>query len=415
MVLSCLSWIPITCKQLVAPFIPRRPCEPLPDDIVIDILSRLPVECVLQCRRVCKQWKALTSTPYFVEIHLKRATPTVIIHLVHHKDIEQFFIDEWGDSIKKMKTRIQKICTAPILAENKYLNPLLNFSYDGLLIFRPKFIDTQGASIIFNPITQEKVTLHNCWGEICGIFFHPLAREYRVIWLGTRSSSVKFKILSLGAQSSWRQLPDFSYMPRIGVPPVILNEALHWMVEIYYAQDATTHFPPCPQSIVIFDIRKEEFHVMPHPGDHEGSICEIKHNQMHLLEIEGRLSLCEFSLCAQVIDIWILEDYAKWFWIRRHTISLELDLKRYPFSYDFRQNCLVRVLGILNGELLLHWKDRGLFAYHLQHGTVRKFERKFEKSGMDGLFTHAYMSLHSKSLVSLRNFKSEIFMEPINY
>ncbi|KAJ4822169.1 hypothetical protein Tsubulata_020775 [Turnera subulata] len=51
---------------------------PLPDDVIIDILSRLPADHVLQCRKVCKRWRALTSTAYFAQLQLQRATPVVL-------------------------------------------------------------------------------------------------------------------------------------------------------------------------------------------------------------------------------------------------------------------------------------------------------------------------------------------------
>ncbi|KAJ4842262.1 hypothetical protein Tsubulata_025317 [Turnera subulata] len=47
--------------------------ESLPDD-----LSRLPAQYVHECRKVCKRWHALTSTPSFIELQLARTTPTLL-------------------------------------------------------------------------------------------------------------------------------------------------------------------------------------------------------------------------------------------------------------------------------------------------------------------------------------------------
>ncbi|KAJ4846042.1 hypothetical protein Tsubulata_002559 [Turnera subulata] len=58
--------------------------ESLPDEIIIDILSRLPADFILKCRRVCKRWRALTITPYFAELQLMRATPTLIAGCYFH-------------------------------------------------------------------------------------------------------------------------------------------------------------------------------------------------------------------------------------------------------------------------------------------------------------------------------------------
>lgn len=39
--------------------------DSLSDGVIIDILSRLPVDCILECQRVCRRWRALTSKPCF--------------------------------------------------------------------------------------------------------------------------------------------------------------------------------------------------------------------------------------------------------------------------------------------------------------------------------------------------------------
>ena len=43
----------------------------LPDDIVLNILSRLPVKSLLRFRCVCKTWVSSITTPNFISTHLK--------------------------------------------------------------------------------------------------------------------------------------------------------------------------------------------------------------------------------------------------------------------------------------------------------------------------------------------------------
>ncbi|KAL1358450.1 hypothetical protein HN51_003719 [Arachis hypogaea] len=45
----------------------------LPEDLMIEILSRAPVSDPLQLRCVCKWWKSLVSDPQFVKNHLSRS------------------------------------------------------------------------------------------------------------------------------------------------------------------------------------------------------------------------------------------------------------------------------------------------------------------------------------------------------
>ncbi|EAY90155.1 hypothetical protein OsI_11720 [Oryza sativa Indica Group] len=39
----------------------------LPDDLLDEILLRLPARSILRCRAVCKAWRSRTSHPYFLE------------------------------------------------------------------------------------------------------------------------------------------------------------------------------------------------------------------------------------------------------------------------------------------------------------------------------------------------------------
>ncbi|RAL37029.1 hypothetical protein DM860_003951 [Cuscuta australis] len=49
-----------------------------PDDILVNILSRLPADAVLQCRKVCRHWRTLTSSTHFITVQNRRA-PSVIL------------------------------------------------------------------------------------------------------------------------------------------------------------------------------------------------------------------------------------------------------------------------------------------------------------------------------------------------
>uniref|UniRef100_A0A7C9AWH0 F-box domain-containing protein n=1 Tax=Opuntia streptacantha TaxID=393608 RepID=A0A7C9AWH0_OPUST len=44
----------------------------LPDEIMEDIISRLPPKSVGQCRCVCKLWQAIIGRPEFIRVHCNR-------------------------------------------------------------------------------------------------------------------------------------------------------------------------------------------------------------------------------------------------------------------------------------------------------------------------------------------------------
>ena len=57
----------------------------LPDDVVSDILSRLPVKCVSRLRCVCTGWRALISDPGFAALHRSRQAEPLIIASIYQE------------------------------------------------------------------------------------------------------------------------------------------------------------------------------------------------------------------------------------------------------------------------------------------------------------------------------------------
>jgi hypothetical protein len=45
----------------------------LPDEVVVDILHRLPVKSLIRFRCVCKSWNSLIQTPAFIDSHLNQS------------------------------------------------------------------------------------------------------------------------------------------------------------------------------------------------------------------------------------------------------------------------------------------------------------------------------------------------------
>ena len=52
------------------PILLRRRKNDLPDDIVLNILTRLPVKSVLRFRCVCRPWNSSITSSYFISTHL---------------------------------------------------------------------------------------------------------------------------------------------------------------------------------------------------------------------------------------------------------------------------------------------------------------------------------------------------------
>ncbi|MCI34852.1 F-box/kelch-repeat protein, partial [Trifolium medium] len=54
--------------------IPSPPLPTLPFELIVEILSKLPVKSLMQFQCVCKSWKSLISDPNFAKKHLRMST-----------------------------------------------------------------------------------------------------------------------------------------------------------------------------------------------------------------------------------------------------------------------------------------------------------------------------------------------------
>ncbi|KAM7481750.1 hypothetical protein LguiB_006333 [Lonicera macranthoides] len=339
MVFECLTWIPFIWGQLLSPFTKKRPIRPLPDDLTIEILSRLPITCILECRRVCRKWRSLTSSPSLAELHLQRDTapPSLFLHWCDYscygkvEDSSCWVYDKAGysETINRWK-RKRRIITKVIS------------DYD--------LCHSKG------------IVLGSCNGLL--ISGH----------IATRSNSAA----------------------------IMLNGSLHWMVYCNKIKDNKGPFNhTCPDGIILFDMKTEVFRVLPLPGDICCN-NPTEHGNMHLLGTRDHLCICHV-LWGELIHVWVLKDYVRWAWDKRYKINLNWDLKRFPLEgnsgyivpYHPRY---VRTLGIHIEELVISWDYRGVFTCNLKQNIVSKIPIKAKISSPFVL----YASVYTRSLITWR-------------
>lgn len=110
---------------------------------------------------------------------------------------------------------------------------------------------------------------------------------------------------------------DYQHQPRLGsfgvLPPVISDDALYWIVGdtsmSSYATDDVNWPDSCNEAILSFDIKKEGFDFLPHPGPCCNSRKDALyvHPWMRLVENHtGLLSLCQCS--GRLYTIWAFKE-----------------------------------------------------------------------------------------------------------
>lgn len=202
---------------------------PLPDEVIVDILSRLPADGVLKCRRVCRCWRNLTSTRYFADLHLQRSTPAIYGH-VYDSDVGFIF-----DEVTQKDNKIASYTSC--IAKEHSCWPHLVGSCNGFLLFVPNITYTGSQAIfIVNPITCEQVLLTSSIqssqsGFLCGKYFQRLTSEYKLLFVYQQGDHYQYLVRSVNVEADWQDLASFSYKPLYEnyACPVTVNGCLHWI------------------------------------------------------------------------------------------------------------------------------------------------------------------------------------------
>lgn len=393
----------------------NKQCKFLPDDLLVNILCRLPAEDLLRCKQVCSKWNCLISTPRFnnMNVNCGAAVPITVVEEfnMNESSLKIVFMNDWykkRHGILRRSRRIRRSYTCKLLSSPRLTNRTI--SYHGLLLVRHH--DLEHRHIIVNPITGVQVTFHIRGGTIVALFFHPVDKEYYAIgtrFLGTRK--LGFKLITLAAilanrvgfKMGWKKL---NYkVPMVSPCPIVKTDAIYWMVQEDNPEydEHTRPVACCGVYVIIFDIKKEEFRVISHPGprcDNNQSILNRRRAlvQMDLVEKEDVLSFYAISfLFGDIVKIqlWDLEDQYSWSQSCETITLTDMSIQRFPFTNGDR-NFRVKLIGTINGELIISWLWRGVFAYHLLLKTLRKLE--YDAMGGSHALIHNKTTLSPKGV-----------------
>ncbi|KAA8545948.1 hypothetical protein F0562_020601 [Nyssa sinensis] len=303
----------------------RTPILEMPDDILVNIVSRLPAKVILKFRCVCKTWLNLLSQPDFAKAHFLRAPLGFLIRTHALKDLH---VIELGENELTEKLDVSDDDDAgssihfDIPLETLELGiPLktldLFSSCNGLLLMGQKY--TWKPFYIYNPITREYKAIpqtvkkpyesNRCW-----FGFSPKTKEFKLLRsllylpFHKEDPPIKFvaEIQTVGT-NLWRtigEIPSDLFSP-FYVP--FLSGALHWIRRIG------------DEFIYSFDFENEKFQPFPTPPIIVAE--KQKESQMGLGILRGCLCLTHQFHNGPLV-IWVMNEYGlKESWTKQFVIS----------------------------------------------------------------------------------------------
>ncbi|KAJ0053814.1 hypothetical protein Pint_01900 [Pistacia integerrima] len=361
--------------------------EALPRDVVLDILSRLPITSLVQFKYVCKGWRALVQDPLIANLQLATKphdannNPCLILHCDFPIRNQLYFIDFFSHKDDE-KDKVRKF-HMPFQAKMPEFDVV--GSCNGLLALSDSLYND--ALYIYNPFTRDYIELPKSLQYpdqevVFGFGFHPVTKQYKVIkivyYRKSYSSSnyhqrarriiyprSDVQVYTLGSPA-WRSLGKLSYQFVRRPSEALVNGRLHWVTR-------PRRYSPA-RRIVSFDLADEQFREVPKPDCGGLNRCNY-----HLAVLKGCLSAAVYGNYGK-LEIWVMKEYNKnESWIKEFNIGayipkgLKQNLDR-PFKIwkNPSNGRVVRVLCLLyNGQILLEYKSRVLVSYDPKSGKFK--------------------------------------------
>ncbi|KAL4312821.1 hypothetical protein GQ457_01G002680 [Hibiscus cannabinus] len=285
----------------------------VPEEVVIQILARLPVKPLFKTKTVCKLWYGLPSDEYFIKLYNEESAknPMVLIELIDSTESKSSFVfvdNSRGVSEFSLDFLLERV--------------KIRASCNGLLCCSS--IAVKGVYFVCNPMTREFKVLPRCRARPLTLFYPD--GEATIVGLASDLSRNKFNVVLAGFQltsghrqdgtfaclvfdsdsNKWRkfvtfQEHNFTHMNRNQV--VFVNGSLHWLTG------------SCSY-ILMLDLNYDVWRKISLPD-------EVRYgtgNRVYLLECDGCLSLIQIS--NTWMKIWVMKDYERQLWHMVDKVSL---------------------------------------------------------------------------------------------
>ncbi|KAM0857592.1 hypothetical protein ACQ4PT_048366 [Festuca glaucescens] len=350
----------------------------LDDDVIREILLRLPYPTVLRFRAVCKTWQRIATESPFLAANADRqpAELLVVSGKPSHLDTIPISLQLQVEDLERRRSHLHypKHCEVPAMMG----------SCDGLLLFErapPGWCSCD--YFLCNPVTRQGIWLdlvpRTCGGNfvrMCGFYRHGPSGEHRLLVLANEQHTgpAAHYVFSVTAASE----------PPRRLGPVADGVVLEWCTSVlnpHVHHRGKLHWTMHPvaesaEKILSFDTVSEAFRLIsrpPWPSDryrYPGDIC--------LLELDGRLALTATETNSDPMELWVLEDYENdQSWSRRFRIDI-------PPHLDARW---AMGTGVPDVILVGSYGYRFAALYHLtEKRIVNQIEFASGKMGTSGHF-----------------------------
>ncbi|KAG7588076.1 F-box associated domain type 3 [Arabidopsis suecica] len=272
-----------------------------------NILSKLPVKSLAQCRCVCKLWSSIIRRPYYNMLFpIKSPDPPRILWSIGNAGGLFFYSSPQPCNPDE---NISLVATLHHWTSGKCLT-ISSPPIGGLLCIEYHRKNSSGLEVISNPITGEFLALPKLiinevkkeWLFVDETFFFgydPIEKQSKVLRITASRRLPKFgqyHVLTFESGNRnllWRKTECCTlHFPRYYIRAMCISGIL------YYAADVLTNF-----TIACFHVRSESFSFI----DIDQDIQKMGHS-LDFIDYKGKLGASVYELCFNTFKLWVLED-----------------------------------------------------------------------------------------------------------
>lgn len=363
----------------------------LPDDLMVDILTRLPLSSLLRFKTVCKSWYALVATnSKFLIAHLHHSQVNckdyifLFKHLYtpKHNSSEKLCIFSLLYCFSETgSTKHVELDHLPFLKHMKlkYIdivsqcNGLVCLSYwddpPQLYLWNPSISSDFNLKALPStpmPPTPGGFTFWDPW--TIGFGVDRQTNEYKVVriwsfyeWYGGPLRANKVEEFKVGNES-WREI-DASPLSTIKsrlVGPLYAKGRCYW--EIMFS---------CPQKLVSFDFLDEVFKVIVLPEARIVGTCSQRWGDIVVMNDSIALISSPLDMNDKCFEVWLMNEEPKGSWQMSWNKIMTVEM---PHSN------LCPLMVFANGEVVLQDSDLKLHLYNSLTGVIKNLNVEFEGS-----------------------------------
>ncbi|XP_047337835.1 F-box/kelch-repeat protein At3g23880-like [Impatiens glandulifera] len=330
----------------------------LPEEIISDILIKLPVKSLSRFKSVCKSWRILISDPAFVKAHLKGNIQNKD-HASHRLIMKTAFprFDVKFCSMSSVMNGESSITGLNYPWVNPHRSVRIIGSVNGLVCL--SLLSVEASLYVWNPCTGKAQRLPHYGTEIdvgrivsYGFGYDEVNDDYKVvvIYLLGISNSIEWNYMPEGKiyglkSGLWSRIENVYKRSQVYALCTYVSGSLNWEA--------------AGGLIVSFDLSKETWSVISRPVylKEERAIWGL-----NIGNLDGKLCQLFYLEEMMKIDLWVMKVFGKVeSWSKMYSISYQCEIDTFKY-------CASLIIFSKNKVLMLIGSD--LMLYNLETKTV---------------------------------------------